>query len=397
LLGLTLAPPLAFADIHLVAVSRTIDPATPFRLSLIITGEADARTYAVPQILRVTLTPDLGASARVDMRRGTPVPDQIDLLRGEFRRIDYVGEVPANLRGRVRIDTIDLDTAGMVVQLSTPRATAAADPAATAAAASASADAPGPAPVTALVVRSDDDPNRQDMGRLTFHEPMFAAVGGGIESNAKFQVSFKLRLYEPADKLSRGFLDNLFLGYTQTAFWDLTSDSKPFVDTNYAPSLFYHLPNTDWRIGGNAVGISAGYEHESNGRDEAESRSIDILFVRPDFTFGDRRDFHWTFSPKLYVYLEKSENDDIGQYRGYGDYRLTYGKNDDWQLAAILRKGTKSEAFSADLQATYPLNRLLPGKTGYLLGQYFSGYGEKLLRYNERAGWSLRLGYSVWR
>jgi hypothetical protein len=57
------------------------------------------------------------------------VPEQIEQLRGEFRRIDHGGAAPANLRGRVRIDAIDLDAPAMRVQVFTPRATAAAEPA----------------------------------------------------------------------------------------------------------------------------------------------------------------------------------------------------------------------------------------------------------------------------
>jgi outer membrane phospholipase A len=397
-----LAPTLARADINLVAPSRTIDPSVPFRLSLMVTGEAESRSYALPEVLRVNLTPDLGAVARVELRRETPVPDQINLRRGEFRRIDYVGEVPANLRGRIRVDAIDLDTPAMLVQLSTPRETAAAEPVPPPASGGdrlAQADAAATAdraPVTMLNVRSDNDPNRQDEGRLSFYEPMFFIAGtGSTDANAQLQLSFKLRLYEPADKNSRRFLDNLYFAYTQASFWDLTSDSKPFLDTSYMPSFFYYVPNTDWRVGGNAVGLAAGYEHESNGRDGADSRSIDILFVRPYFSFGDTRDFHWTFSPKIYAYIEKSENPDIQKYRGYGDFRFTYGKDDDWQAAWILRKGTQSTAFSSDLQFTYPLNRLSAGLSGYLMAQYFTGYGEKLLDYNQREPWSVRVGYAI--
>ena len=133
---------------------------------------------------------------------------------------------------------------------------------------------------------------------------------------------------------------------TRAAFWTTSTSAtrrprsgtslriqSPFLDTRYVPGGFYYIPNTDWRVGGNSVGIAAGYEHESNGQDEEESRSIDTLFVRPYFALGDTQDFHWTFSPKLYVYLEKDENPDIFKYRGYGDYRFTYGKDDDWQMA----------------------------------------------------------------
>ncbi|EXI88973.1 MAG: putative phospholipase A1 precursor [Candidatus Accumulibacter sp. BA-94] len=397
-----LVPTRAWADINLVPPGRSIDPSAPFRLSLMVTGEAESRSYSLPEMLRVNLTPDLGAVARVELRRETPVPDQITLRQGEFRRIDYVGEVPANLRGRVRIDAVDLDAPAMLVQLSTPRQPlATAEPPLPPAsggeglALSAAAGTSERAPATVLTVRSANDPNRQDEGRLSFYEPMFFVAGAGVDANAQIQLSFKLRLYEPADKNSRRFLDNLYFAYTQTAFWDLTADSKPFLDTNYMPSFFYYVPNTDWRVGGNAVGIAAGYEHESNGKDGEESRSIDILFVRPYFSFGDTSDFHWTFSPKLYAYIEKNENPDIQKYRGYGDFRFTYGKNDDWQTAWILRKGTKSSAFSSDLQFTYPLNKFLPGLSGYLMAQYFTGYGESLINYNQREPWSVRIGYAI--
>ena len=392
---LTLAVPQTRADINLLPPSRTIDPTQPLRLSLLVTGEADSRDYALPEVLVVRLTPDLGAAVSVELRRATPVPDQIALRSGEFMRIDYIGAVPRNLRGRVRIDAVDMDAPAMLVQLSTPRAGEQAGMPSGPEESIAQLDTSPPAPVTTLSVRSDDDPNWQPDGRLSFFEPMFFAVGDGSDANAKMQLSFKLRLYEPTDKTSRDFVDNMYFGYTQPAFWDLSSYSAPFIDTNYIPSFFYFIPATDWRVDGNAVGFAAGIEHESNGKDGPESRSIDVLFVRPYFAFGDTRDFHWSASPNLYAYIEKDENSDIAKYRGYGDFHLSYGKYDDWQAAWILRKGTSTEKFSAELQATYPLNRWYPGVAGYLMLQAFTGYGEYLLDYNEREPWSVRIGYAI--
>jgi outer membrane phospholipase A len=325
-----------------------------------------------------------------------------------------VGEVPARLRGRVRIDAVDLDAPPMIVQLSAPRTTAGTDaaepppgvpvaPAASTPAATGTAPPPTPAAAppspaaTTVTVRNDTDPNRRDEGRLSFHDPMFFVAGAGVDANAQMQLSFRLRLHEPADKLSRRLFDNLYFSYTQLALWDLTADSKPFLDTNYIPSLFYQVPATDWVVAGHAVGLAVGYTHESNGRDGDASRSIDLLFVRPYFTFGDPTRFHWTFAPKLYVYVERSDNPDIARFRGYGDYRLTYGKDNDWQVAWTLRVGTRSGAFGSDLQATYPLHRLAPGLAGYLMGQYFTGYGESLLTYDRREPWAVRVGYAIWR
>jgi hypothetical protein len=64
-------------------------------------------------------------------------------------------------------------------------------------------------------------------------------------------------------------------------------------------------------------------------------------------------------------------------------------------VPSILRKGTSTEQFSAELQATYPINRWYPGVSGYLTLQAFTGYGEYLLDYNEREPWSVRIGYAI--
>ena len=395
-LGLCLAPA-AHAELSLLAPARTMDPTTPFRLALIVTAESDARFYALPEILRVSMTPELGATVQVELRRQGALPDRIELRAGEFRRIEYIGTVPSGLRGRVRIDAIDVDAPPMLVTLVQPRDSVAREAVAAGpdTAAAPPSQAVDPVAVTTLAVRASDDPNLQDEGRLSFYDPMFFVVGPGIDGNAQFQLSFKLRLYEPRDRASRGIIDNLYLGYTQTSLWDLTADSKPFLDTSYRPALFYYVPDIGWRVGGGAVGLAAGYEHESNGQDGAESRSLDSLFIKPYFTFGDPSRFYWTFAPKLYLYLDKTENPDIARYRGYGDFRFTYGKDDDWQLATSLRKGTQSSAYSVDMQWTYPLARWFNGVAGYLMLQYFNGWGETLLDYNQRESWRVRAGYAI--
>lgn len=395
--------PLAQADINLLAPGRTIDPSAPFRLTLIVTGEADERTYALPETLRVTLTPELGAAERIDMRREAPLDNQFRLRRGEFRRIDYVGDVPSNLRGRIRVDALDVDAPPMLVQLVQPPAGAgavaavpapsAATPPSEAAPAAGQPAAPG-APTVTLTVRPDNELDSASVGRLSFYDPMFFVAGPSADANAQLQLSFRMRLYEPRQP-SRRLLDNLYFAYTQTSFWDLTSDSKPFIDTSYRPAFFYFVPDIGWRPGGQVVGLAAGYEHESNGKDGDASRSIDSLFVKPIFTWGDPDDFHWTFAPKLYVYLDKSENEDIQKYRGYGDFRFTYGSNSAWQLAASLRKGTDHDAYNIDAQWTYPINRIFDGLTGYFMVQLSNGWGETLLNYNVRESTTVRFGYAI--
>ncbi len=395
--------PAARADINLLAPGRTVDPSVPFRLTLIVTGEADERTYALPEMLRVTLTPELGAAERIDMRRKEPFDNQFRLRRGEFRRIDYVGDVPSNLRGRVRVDALDVDAPPMLVQLVQPPAVdgaIAAVPAPSAtpppvvAASPAGKPAATAAPTVTLTVRPHNELDSASVGRLSFYDPMFFVAGPSPDANAQLQLSFKMRLYEPRQP-SRRFFDNLYFGYTQTSFWDLTSDSKPFLDTSYRPAFFYYVPDIGWRPDGHVVGLATGYEHESNGKAGDASRSIDGLFVKPIFTWGDPDDFYWTFAPKLYLYLDKSENEDIQKYRGYGDFRFTYGNNSSWQLAASLRKGTDADAYNVDAQWTYPINRVFDGLTGYFMVQLSNGWGETLLNYNVRESTTVRFGYAI--
>ncbi|MFC0572605.1 phospholipase A [Paraburkholderia solisilvae] len=234
--------------------------------------------------------------------------------------------------------------------------------------------------------------------RISYFEPMYFAVGHNGDTNARLQVSFKYRLWMPDDLRSKSFLDNLYFGYTQTSIWDLAAESRPFRDTSYQPQLFYYVPDTGWRAPWFArMGIAAGIGHESNGKGGADSRSLNLLFVRPTWEFGDLDAAHWVVSPKIYVYAGKSNNPDIADYRGYADLLIKYGSPDGLQLATTLRKGTKHWYGSVDAQLTYPLAKLLGTSSvgGYVWLGYFNGYGEDLLDYNVRQHWIARIGYSI--
>ena len=70
---------------------------------------------------------------------------------------------------------------------------------------------------------------------------------------------------------------------------------------------------------------------------------------------------------------------------------VTLGKEDTWQLTGLFRKG--SQGFSAELDLSYPLRAVALGNlNGYVLLQYFDGYGESILDYNRRLPSQLRLG-----
>ena len=99
-------------------------------------------------------------------------------------------------------------------------------------------------------------------------------------NEAKFQLSFKLKLWED---LFRGSLKDIiekntgirgidvWVAYTQLSFWQLYNSafSAPFRDTNYEPELLFNF-RLQHEIPGlmetKLQFINVGFDHQSNGR-----------------------------------------------------------------------------------------------------------------------------------
>lgn len=239
------------------------------------------------------------------------------------------------------------------------------------------------------------DPIPEDEPALSAHEPVYFLFGSRNGPNARYQISFKYRIFDeestPAQWLPP--LKQLHFGYTQTATWDLGIDSKPFHDTSYRPSLFWQKRLDYGKVMPRY--LRAGYEHESNGKDGSNSRSVDLLYIQPawraDFDDGNSL----IFAPRFYSYPDKIENRDIARYRGYTDWLLRYGDENEWVLSSRLRVGTAGHA-SAQLDLSVPFRKPLFARTGgFVYFQLFSGYGETLLDYDQRHPAQLRVGFSI--
>jgi phospholipase A1 len=251
-----------------------------------------------------------------------------------------------------------------------------------------------PAPLTPYTEAAQTATEFRPEEALSVHEPMYFLLGDGNEFTARFQLSFKYRIFDEQGRLARMLppITGLYVGYTQTSLWNLGEESKPFEDTSYRPSMFWLydagrrglLPGT----------LRLGYEHESNGRGETESRSIDTVFLQPswDTSIGNRR---LTFMPKLYAYLDDEDNPDIERYRGYADWIVRYGREDSWVWRAQVRYAPGGRT-TAQLDVSYPLREPLIARTGaFFHVQVLHGYGETLLDYQERVGLRVWLGISV--
>jgi outer membrane phospholipase A len=230
---------------------------------------------------------------------------------------------------------------------------------------------------------------------LSENDPMYFIVGTRGGNTARFQLSFKYRLFDASSGFGQDqpWLSGLFFGYTQNALWDLSSDSKAFRDTNYRPQLFWRWQRTDNRAW--LDGARLGIEHESNGSQSIRSRSIDVLFLRPEWRWQLRNGHGVEFTPKVYSYLEKEENPDIPQYRGYVDWRARYDAAGEWLATGVLRLGTAGKA-SMLIDVSKRVRDLRFGPVGgFVHVQFFAGYGEDIVDYNLRRKSQLRFGFAI--
>jgi len=354
-------------------------------------GAAPA-TVDTPALIPLLAATPLGARAFA-LSRGDGEPERVIVPGGGFRRVKYVVDVPSGAQGLGVLAAEDPTFGRLTVEVvartePTAPARTAPDPSV--------AQVPGGGRAPALL------PARRPLAVLP-DEPVYFSLGLHEGLSARYQLSMKIRPFGPADERvyrAGSLLGNLYGSYTQTAIWDLEAESRPFFDTSYKPGLYYLHYDTGLKLLGAQFGYAGGFEHESNGQGGALSRSMDLLVFRPTLRWPVAGGWTAVFSPKLYAYLEKEENPDMPEFRGYGDYVFWVEHPDSWKIATTLRLGTSGKG-SLQLDASYPFRRIFgtQGVTGWANGylhlQYFRGYTGSLRTYDERLPWQLRLGFMV--
>lgn len=201
----------------------------------------------------------------------------------------------------------------------------------------------------------------------------------------KFQISFKKSLFENI----LGVNDKLYLAYTQTSWWQTTAPSAPFRETNYEPELFWDIPFTSSQSILKTYRV--GLVHQSNGR-LAQSRSWNRAYLSGKFLYHGV-----LIEPRVWYRFKENEksdpsatkgddNPDILHYLGYGDITIAYPYKKNLFSSVIRKK-------SIQLDWSFPIFGL-KDVYGYL--QYFNGYGESLIDYNEKVN-KIGVGFSVTR
>ncbi len=197
-------------------------------------------------------------------------------------------------------------------------------------------------------------------------------------TEAKFQISFKTKLWE--DVMGEDM--DLWFGYTQLAFWQLynAAFSSPFREVNYEPELLLNFRTDYDLLGLKGRIVNLGINHQSNGRANPLSRSWNRVMAN----FGFEKE-NLSFLLKTWYRIPENASDDdnsnITAYMGYGElWGFYYWKGH--RFAVMLRNNLRADnkgAVQLDWSFPFPFidNKRF---SGYI--QYFNGYGESLIDYN---------------
>ena len=311
---------------------------------------------------------------------------EIELLPMSFTRTTLTVTVPDTLAGNVSLRLTEPRT-NPILFVVVPAATVRLTPEAVEKAERAAADPPH----DLSQITSFEKVRRH----LQPYDPIYFAVGANEGLNARFQFSFKFRVLTPVGNVAEPWHE-LYFAYTQTSLWDLHSLSKPFYDTSYKPTFFFLRDNLGVKSAWfDRFGVQTGVQHESNGQASAKSRSLNTAYFKPTVAWKLPRGWQLAVSPRVIVYVEKGENPDLERYRGHVEWTVSAEQRDGFKFTASLRKGTGPGYGSAELNASWPLDALVPELGGRVLLQYFNGWGESLLDYNIRRADQLRLGFML--
>jgi phospholipase A1 len=236
-------------------------------------------------------------------------------------------------------------------------------------------------------------------GRFLPNQPIYFLYGSGLDQAVKFQFSFDYRLATlHLGQADRPTLSSIRVGYTQRSLWDIEAASSPFYDTSYMPEVAVvtesPLPvaQPSWITW---MGIRAGYQHESNGRDGDDSRSMNRAYFRARFILGSLDSWYVVMLPEVHAYVGGlGANPRIKDYRGYGRLQFYIGHGQDLTLRVNVWAGKDFDHPSFQLDLTYPLRLRSLNLESFLQVQYFNGYGESLRAYDRKTD-SLRLGVAL--
>jgi phospholipase A1/A2 len=240
---------------------------------------------------------------------------------------------------------------------------------------------------------------------LSTYEPIYFILGSYPAAEFQFSLKYRLFSFSNEDNFAENAADHFFFAYTQTSFWDLISRDPSFYDSSYKPSLFFYYTNILQSSSTNLfeLDLQPGAEHESNGKGGTGERSLYTAYLQPTANFRLPQNFFFTLQPRARTYFLVGENNpDIANYRGYVDLLAALGWKDpnseekvEFSTKITLGDTWKYPGLKFDLRFNLARIFWLKAFNPTIQIQYFTGYGQTLLQYNQSSS-AIRAGLCLW-
>lgn len=192
-------------------------------------------------------------------------------------------------------------------------------------------------------------------------------------TDIKFQISIQQRL----TRSTLPFGTYLYLFYSQKCWWNVLENSMPMVDLNFNPGIGLAKPLF---VKNRYVGkVTFMAEHESNGRDGLASRSWNKISLAASIMIDPQVTVHG----KVWIPIVDGQNNrDILDYRGIYQVGTEFtSRNRRFTASVVLvkRRGWKLN-YNTIIELGY---RIFRRDNQFLFLQFYNGYGECMLDYNQ--------------
>lgn len=209
-----------------------------------------------------------------------------------------------------------------------------------------------------------------------------------VETKFQFSAKSEVGNYRELDFL--GFNDFRIWGaFTQQAWWQAfnVGNSSPFRESNYEPEIIGTLGTGNaqgWRL------LNLGFSHQSNGRNNPDSRSWNRLYLQGGWEWDDvfMLGRSWWRIPES---ASKDDNPDLIHYIGRAEVVVHWSPARDDEIILLLRSNLEPHSHKGYLQLDWA-SPFKIGRSSQLNFQFSTGYGDSLIDYNH---WQTTLGIGV--
>jgi outer membrane phospholipase A len=267
---------------------------------------------------------------------------------------------------------------------------------------------PGPPAEQRNAPRSANAGQKEDRP-VSAHKVNYFAINewpGDSSAQIKFQISMKFRVLEPNLYVLKYNLFPAYVAYTQKSLWNEGQESMPFEESNYNPEFFLDYPVNAAVIGRLTLRnvVISPLEHESNGLVGAQSRSWNRQYVLATFGLEAKEKLEVTNSflsdkallrIKLWqashvaeadMYLQATgKNATFLDYMGRGELGISI-RNFLWRGSLRDHQVDITTPIFRDARKhsyEFEFRQRLPYMNFALYLQYWYGYGETLLRFDQ--------------